>query len=622
LPAPDPSREPTTWLLELTQRYGPALIKNFSDCDSMSRITNPLLSLNPSNENLMNKRISGLWVLFLILLAQCAPKINPSGYWTGISKKAVSAKAMVVSAHPLASKVGIRILHQGGNAVDAAVGVQFALAVVYPRAGNIGGGGFMVYRAASGETNTLDYREKAPALASRDMYLDSLGNPGTGSVLGHLASGVPGTVDGLITAHAKYGKLSFEKIIAPAIRLAEDGFQVTADEAARLQDYREVFVRTNGMENAFVKANKWKEGDWLIQKELAWTLKQIRDRGRAGFYEGPVADRIVAEMIQGKGIISHDDLKAYRSVWRKPVIVPYRDYKVISMAPPSSGGIALGQLLKMVEPYPLKDWGFRDSRTIHLMVEAERRVYADRAQYLGDADFYPVPQDSLLNPKYLKYRMQDYREEQASKSSSVYAGNFKLALEHFETTHLSVVDQYGNAVAVTTTLNGNFGSKVIVDGAGFLMNNEMDDFSVKPGVPNMFGLIGGEANAIQPGKRMLSSMTPTIVEKNGKLSMVVGTPGGSTIITSVFQVILNVLEWNMPMGEAVAASRFHHQWLPDEIILEENAFDPVLKSKLESMGHKIRSISSIGLVDAIRVRPDGGLEGGADPRGDDHAEGW
>ena len=570
----------------------------------------------------MFSRITGLWVLFLVLFIQCAPCINPSGYWTGITKKAISEKAMVVSAHPLASMVGNRILHQGGNAVDAAVGVQLALAVVYPRAGNIGGGGFMVYRAASGETNSLDYREKAPALASRDMYLDSLGKPGTGSILGHLASGVPGTVDGLITAHAKYGKLSFEKIIAPAIRLAEEGFQITADEAARLLDYRAVFISTNGKENAFIKENEWKEGDWLIQKDLAWTLKQIRDQGRAGFYEGPVADRIVAEMHQGKGIIRHEDLKAYHSVWRKPVIVPYKEYKVISMAPPSSGGIALGQLLKMVEPYPLKDWGFRDPRTIHLMVEAERRVYADRAQYLGDADFFPVPKDSLLDPKYLKYRMQDFNELQASRSESIYAGNYKLALEHFETTHLSVVDQYGNAVAVTTTLNGNFGSKVIVDGAGFFMNNEMDDFSVKPGVPNMFGLIGGEANAIQPGKRMLSSMTPTILEKNGKLSMVVGTPGGSTIITSVFQVILNVLEWNMPMAEAAAASRFHHQWLPDEIILEENAFDAGLKTQLETKGHKLRPIRSIGLVDAILVRPDGSLEGGADPRGNDHAQGW
>ncbi len=570
----------------------------------------------------MFKRITGLCVLFLLLFTQCTPRINPSGYWTGITKKAISVKSMVVSAHPLASKVGNRILHQGGNAVDAAVGVQLALAVVYPRAGNIGGGGFMVYRAASGETNTLDYREKAPDLASRDMYLDSLGKPGNGSILGHLASGVPGTVDGLITAHAKYGKLPFEKIITPSIRLAEEGFQITADEAARLQDYKSVFISTNGKENAFVKENDWKEGDWLVQKDLAWTLRQIRDRGRAGFYEGPVADRIVAEMNQGQGIISHHDLESYHSVWRKPVIVNYKDYRVISMAPPSSGGIALGQLLKMVEPFPVREWGFRDPRTIHLMAEAERRVYADRAQYLGDADFYPVPQDSLLNPKYLKFRMQDFNELQASKSQNIYAGNYKLALEHFETTHLSVVDPYGNAVAVTTTLNGNFGSKVIVDGAGFFMNNEMDDFSVKPGVPNMFGLIGGEANAIKPGKRMLSSMTPTIVEKNGKLSMVVGTPGGSTIITSVFQVILNVLEWNMGMSEAVAASRFHHQWLPDEIILEENAFDSTLKLKLESLGHKMRTIRSIGLVDAILVRPDGSLEGGADPRGDDHAEGW
>lgn len=560
--------------------------------------------------------------IFLLLFCQCAPSIKTTNYWSGIAKKSVSDRAMVVSAHPISSEVGMKILKQGGNAVDAAIAVQLALAVVYPRAGNIGGGGFMVYRSALGEINTLDYREKAPLAASKDMYLDQNGNPTNLSLLGHLASGVPGTVDGLITAHQKYGRLRFDLLIEPAIRLAERGFQITTDEANRLNSGKQVFMQFNSPETAFLKNTDWKQGDKLIQKDLAWTLKQIKARGRAGFYEGPVSDKIVEEMKQGGGIISHKDLANYHSRWRTPLVSKYKDYKIISMPPPSSGGIALAQMLKMIEPYPVKDWGYRDPRTIHLMTEIERRVYADRSQYLGDNDFYPVPQDSLLDAKYIKYRMHDFKPDSATPSAGIYAGNFKLALEHFETTHLSVIDQDGNAVAVTTTLNGNFGNKVVVDHAGFFLNNEMDDFSVKPGVPNMFGLIGAAANAIEPSKRMLSSMTPTIVEKNGKPFMVLGSPGGSTIITSVFQVILNVIEWNMSISEAVSASRFHHQWLPDEIILETAAFDPLLKLKLEAMGHKLREIKGIGLVDAVLLRMDNKLEGAADPRGDDHAQGW
>lgn len=563
--------------------------------------------------------ISGI---FLLILNRCATPIQTKNYWQSIAKTSVSDKAMVVSAHPIASRVGMQILKQGGNAVDASIAVQLALAVVYPRAGNIGGGGFMVYRSSHGQLNTLDYREKAPAAASRDMYLDKDGNPTAMSLTGHLASGVPGTVDGLITAHSKYGKLSFDKLIDPAIRLAAKGFQLTQDEATRLNNGKAVFLQHNSPEIAFINPGEWKQGDRLIQTDLAWTLKQIKAHGREGFYAGQVAQKIIEEMKQGKGLISLEDLNNYHSKWRNPIVSNYKEYKIISMPPPSSGGIALVQMLKMIEPYPVKDWGYRDPRTVHLMTEIERRVYADRSQYLGDADFYPVPQDSLLDPKYIKYRLKDFNTDSATRSSSMYAGNFKLALEHFETTHLSVVDQEGNAVAVTTTLNGNFGSKVVVDHAGFFLNNEMDDFSVKPGVPNMFGLIGAAANAIEPGKRMLSSMTPTIVEKNGKLFMVVGTPGGSTIITSVFQVILDVIEWNMSMSDAVSASRFHHQWLPDEIILEANAFTPQLKTKLETMGHKMREIKYIALVDAILVKGNKTLEGAADPRGDDHAEGW
>ena len=560
-------------------------------------------------------------LLSFIFFLGCKSSYPVTGYESSIQKKAIADNGMVVSGHPLASRVGIEILKQGGNAVDASIATQLALAVVYPRAGNIGGGGFMVYRSAAGEINTLDYREKAPAAAFKDMYLDANGNPTRQSLEGHLASGVPGTIDGHFTAHKKYGKIAFNKLIEPAIKLADKGFAITRDEANRLNSARSIFEKYNG-QNALVKKDPWKEGDILIQPELAWTLKQIKAHGRDGFYGGVVADKIVAEMKSSNGIISYDDLKNYSSKWRSPIIADYKGFKVISMPPPSSGGIALAQLLKMVEPYPIKEWGHRDIRTIHLMTEAERRAYADRSQYLGDEDYFDVPKDSLLKPNYLKYRMLDFNLEKASESKSIYAGNFKVALEHFETTHLSVVDKDGNAVAVTTTLNGNYGSKVIIDGAGFLMNNEMDDFSAKPGVPNMFGLIGAEANSIQPGKRMLSSMTPTILEKDGKLFMVLGSPGGSTIITAVFQVILNVIEWGMSMSEAVAASRFHHQWLPDEIMMETKSFDDQVQEKLKMMGHKMRDIRSIGLVDAILVTKDGKLEGGADPRSDDHAEGW
>jgi gamma-glutamyltranspeptidase/glutathione hydrolase len=560
-------------------------------------------------------------LLIFSLLTHCKPSLRVTDYWGSIKKKAIADKGMVVSGHPLASQVGLQILKDGGNAVDAAIAVQLALAVVYPRAGNIGGGGFMIYRGGNGEINALDYREKAPAAANRNMYLDQKGNPTRQSIEGHLASGVPGTIDGLFTAHAKYGHLPFIKLIQPAIKLADEGFEITQDEAGRLNTNKPLFTKFN-TSNAFIKTEAWKQRDILIQKELAWTLTQIKEKGRSGFYEGPVADKIIAEMKQGGGIITYDDLVSYHSKWRKPITSLYKDYKIISMPPPSSGGIALAQLLKMVEPYPLKDWGFMDPRSVHLMAEAERRVYADRSQYLGDDDFYPVPIDSLLDPKYVKFRMKDFDPGQATKSNSIYAGNFKLALEHFETTHISVVDKDGNAVAVTYTLNGNFGSKVVVDGAGFFLNNEMDDFSSKPGVPNMFGLIGAEANSIAPGKRMLSSMTPTIVEKNGHLSMVIGSPGGSTIITSVFQVFLDVAEWNMTMSEAVAANRFHHQWLPDEIMMETKTFNSNVQAKLISMGHSLRDIKYIGLVDAIMKRPDGKLEGGADPRGDDDAEGW
>ncbi|WP_394353966.1 gamma-glutamyltransferase [Adhaeribacter swui] len=529
---------------------------------------------------------------------------------------------MVVSAHPEASRVGADILKAGGNAVDAAIGVQFALAVVLPAAGNIGGGGFMVIRQQDGATNTLDYREKAPGQAHRDMYLDAQGNvvPNL-SIQGHLAAGVPGTVDGMVQAHQKYGSLPWAKLVQPAVDLATKGFAITEKEANGLNNNQANFLKFNNSSCAFIRQNPWKNGDLLVQTDLGQTLARIRDNGRAGFYEGETARLIVAEMQQGKGLITQEDLQNYNSKWRDPVFGSYKGYRVISMPPPSSGGIALMQLLRLVEPYNLRKYGWNSVKSVHLLTEAERRVYADRSEYLGDPDFFKVPAKALLDTVYLASRMQDFNAKQATPSASIKPGNL-TPYEHEETTHYSVVDKAGNAVSVTTTLNGGYGSHVVVDGAGFLLNNEMDDFSAKPGVPNMFGLVGTSANAIAPGKRMLSSMTPTILERDGKLFMVVGTPGGSTIITSVFQTILNVLDHDMSMQEAVNAKRVHSQWLPDEIRYEDDALSATEIKKLKKMGHTLKDTRAIGRVDAILVLPDGKLEGGADPRGDDTATGY
>ena len=529
---------------------------------------------------------------------------------------------MVVCAYPDASKVGLAILQKGGNAVDAAIAVQFALAVSLPEAGNVGGGGFMVYRGANGESNTLDFREKAPAAATTNMYLDSAGNPVPDmSLYTHKASGVPGSVDGMIEAHNKYGKLKWADLVQPAIDLAAGGFKVTAKLAAGLNESQGVFKKLNPGKTYMLKDTPWKEGDLLVQSDLAKTLTLIRDKGRAGFYEGEVADEMVAEMKGGDGIITKEDLKKYHAIWRKPIIGKYKEYTIITMPPPSSGGIALIQLLKSVEKYPLKRWGYNQDSTVQLMVEAERRVYADRSKYLGDPDFYKVPVDSLVNPAYIAKRMQSFNWNAATPSTAIQPGTF-VGYESNQTTHYCVVDRDGNAVSITTTLNDSFGSKIFVKGAGFLLNNEMDDFSMKPGVPNMYGLVGGKANSIQPGKRMLSSMTPTIIEKNGKLFMVVGTPGGSTIITSVFQTILNVIEFDKDMQSAVAAKRFHSQWLPDEVYVEKDAIDSATRQKLQKKGYKIVNHQPIGRVDAILKTKWGYYEGGADPRGDDTKLGW
>ena len=564
------------------------------------------------------KQLLVLSIIFLTIIVSSCRKSNDFHEYN-ITKTVVDDSAMVVSAHPEATRIGRDILLQGGNAVDAAIAVQFALAVCYPGAGNIGGGGFMIYRDASGINYALDYREKAPSSGGPDMYLDDKGDPIKNlSTRGHLAAGVPGSVDGMVEAFNKFSKLKdWKKLVQPSVDLAQNGFHITEREAKSLNNNLDAFKAHNTTTNVF-NVHNWEAGQLLVQEDLANTMEHIRDKGRAGFYEGPVAELIVAEMKRGNGIISLDDLKSYKSEWREPVTFNYRGHKLISMPPPSSGGIVLNQLLKTVEKYDLKSMGFHSAEAVHLMVEAERRAYADRATHIGDNDYYDVPMNVLLDTSYILERFQNFNINVASESENIEAG----IIESEETTHYSIIDVEGNAVSMTTTLNGGYGAKTVVGGAGFLLNNEMDDFSVKPGVPNMYGLVGAEANKIEPGKRMLSSMTPTIVEKDGKLFLIVGTPGGSTIITSVFQVIVNIIDFEMSASEAVQAPRFHHQWLPDNLFLEDNAISMEIRDRLISMGHNVKERGKIGKVEAILIRNTGMIEGAADIRGDDDAKGF
>jgi gamma-glutamyltranspeptidase / glutathione hydrolase len=564
--------------------------------------------------------------LLLLILFSCSStknvidKNNVDPWHYSITKNLVAQKGAVVSAHPLASAVGVAILKKGGNAVDAAIATQLALAVVYPGAGNIGGGGFMVARLANGETLALDYREMAPSSANRDMYLDANGNVVQGkSINGHLSSGVPGSIAGMF-ASMKYAKLSFKELIQPAIDLAEKGFAISEREASSLNSIQQDLQKYNTQPSAFLNSNGWKAGDTLVQKDLANTLKLIRDNGEAGFYKGRTAELIVDEMKRGGGIITLDDLKNYQVKWRTPHSFDYHGYTIVSMPMPSSGGVLLHQMLKMLEDKPLSSYGFLSPQAVQLMTEVERRAFADRAQYMGDADFYKVPEAQLTNESYLKKRMNDYQPGIAGNSTQIKPGVLPMK-ESEQTTHLSVLDAEGNAVSVTTTLNNSYGSKTVIGGAGFFINDEMDDFSVKPGVPNLYGAVGGEANAIAPGKRMLSSMTPTLVLKDGKPFIVVGTPGGTTIPTSVFQTIVNIIDFGMSADDAVNKPKFHHQWLPDQIDVERS-FPEATRIALQKMGYTIKERGSIGRTEVIKKIPGDGMEAVADKRGDDAAAGY
>ncbi len=507
---------------------------------------------------------------------------------------------LVVSAHPISSSIGLDILKAGGTAIEAAVAVQFAQAVVNPRAGNLGGGGFAIVRTGDQKVDALDYREKAPSGASRAMYQDASGAVVKGlSTHGGLSIGVPGTVDGMAALLSKYGSdKTLAALIEPSIEVAERGFKISQAEADRLNRYKSEFIKYCS-ESPFVKETQWMDGDLIKQPALAATLKAIAEGGRDAYYHGEHAEKLVNKIKSLNGIVTTDDMIKYNSVWRAPIQHVYKDFNVISMPPPSSGGIVLAQMLTMLEQLEIDTLQAYNMDYIHAIAEVEKRAYADRAKYLGDSDFYDVPVEELLDSDYLEEKLNNYSSAAASKSEDIYNDIDFEVLESYETTHTSIVDMHGNAVSITTTLNSNYGSKVFFEEGGYFLNNEMDDFSSKPGTPNQFGLVGGEANAIEANKRMLSSMTPTIIERNDDIYMVLGSPGGSTIITSVLQVFLNVSHFGWTLPEAVNHKRFHHQWLPNHILMEKGLLNEIQQDSLKLMGHVLSETEAIGKVKVI-----------------------
>ncbi|KAF0857197.1 gamma-glutamyltransferase [Pantoea dispersa] len=560
--------------------------------------------------------------------AQAAPASAPPVSYGVDSDTFHPVKAqhgMVASVDAMATRVGVDILKQGGNAVDAAIAVGFALAVTHPQAGNLGGGGFMLLRTAAGRTTAIDFREMAPARASRDMFLDKQGNADSKlSLTSHLASGTPGTVAGFALAAQKYGTLPLSTLLAPAIKLAREGIIVNDALADDLATYgKENLINHDNSRAIFYKADgqPYQKGDRLVQKNLAHSLQLIAQQGPDAFYKGKIADEIAAEMAQHGGLIGKADLAAYRAVERKPVSGSYRGYEVFSMPPPSSGGIHIVQILNILENFDLAKWGFGSADAMQVMAEAEKYAYADRSEYLGDPDFVKVPQQALTSKAYAKTLAQQIDVNKARPSADIKPG--KLApYESNQTTHFSVVDKDGNAVAVTYTLNTYFGSGVVAGNSGILMNNEMDDFSAKPGTPNVYGLVGGEANAIQPAKRPLSSMSPTIVAKDGKTWLVTGSPGGSRIITTVLQMVVNSIDFGMNVAEATNAPRFHHQWLPDQLRVEKG-FSPDTLRLLEAKGQHVKVLPAMGSTQSIMIGPDGMRYGASDPRSvDDLSAGY